>query len=229
MKTTLTAREQQTLLIGGLLGVLVLWLYGAYIISPLMRETGKLGQDVVDARQTLQGLERATANETALREQHRQLSQAVTSLRSLLPAEKELAAVIEHLSALAAEADVKIQTITPQRSTDEPGAAPAAKGGASSKPGASTATHAFPETPMPQVYTDTLIQIDASAGFHQLGTFLSLVESSEQPMGVASLRITTDASGRKRPQIKLIIRSYFATEEGTLMSRSRRWRAQRLT
>jgi len=205
MKSSLSAREQRTVLMGGALAVLVLWVYVAYIVGPLMREAGRLGQEVATARQQLRLLEVATANEAALREQHQQLDETVSSLRKLLPSEKELPAVIEQLSDLASQTGVKIETIFPQRPTEEqlPQPAPAAK----------------PNVATPVVYKDVLVQIDAVAGFHQLGMFLSLVESSEEPMEVDSLRITSDPRGLKRLQIKLVIKTYFATDEEKPVSR----------
>lgn len=204
MKVSLTLRERRTLLLGGALAVVVGWVYVAYIIGPLLREAGRLGQEVATARQQLQLLQLATANEVALRDQHRQLDETVSSLRKLLPAEKELPAVIEQLSDLASQAGVKIETIFPQRPTD----APKPKPPPTAKPGAAT----------PIVYKDVLIQIDAVAGFHQLGTFLALVESSDEPMEVDSLRVTADPRGLKRPEIKLVIKTYFATDDSDAVS-----------
>ena len=197
MKSGLTSREQRTLLVGGFLALVVLYIYGAYVIAPLLHEVKNLESQIASSKQRVQMLEMATANEAALRQQHRQVESAVLALKRTLPAEQQLPAVIERLSDLASQAGVKIQTIFPQRSGDE--AAPAAP----------------PKTPAPAgpvVYKDVLIEIDAVAGFHQLGTFLGLIESGDDPMQVASLKIQTDPRGVKRPQIKLVIKTYFAAE-----------------
>ena len=193
MRWGLSAREQRALLLGSGLAVGVVWLYLTCIVRPLMREAAELGQQVRAARDEFKTLEAATANEATLREQHRQVQETVAALREMLPAEEELPAVIEHLSDLASQSQVKIQTIFPQRPAVEK--ANAAEGGASPPP----------------VYKDVLIQIDALAGYHQLGTFLSLVESGEKPMEVATLKISGDPKESKRHRIKLLVRSYFST------------------
>ena len=194
MALHLSARKQRTILAVGLLVVVTVWLYSAYIIRPLMREAGELAQQVRSAREQLKSLESATANEAALREQHRQLQGTVASLRSLLPAEEELPRVIGLLSDLASQAQVKIQSILPQRPI---GSQESARG-----PTGTTAK--------PVMTREVLIQIDALAGYHQLGTFLSLVESSDRPLQVSSLRISGDPREPKRLHVKLLIQSYFA-------------------
>ena len=199
MKLGLSVREQRTILIGGLLAILVLWMYGALIVSPLMRESSDLGDQVRLAHEQLRGLEAVTANQGAVEAQHRQMTDTVKSLRSLLPAEEELPSIIELLSGLASQAHVKIQTIFPQR----PGWP-----GQESADGASTKT-AVPAEPL--VYKDVIIQIDAQAGYHQLGTFLSLIESGKKPMEVSSLRMSADPKESRWHTIKLLVRSYFAT------------------
>ena len=192
MRWGLSAREQRILLAGCVLAVAILWLYVTYIVRPLMQEAAELSRQVRSAKEELKTLEMATANEAALREQHRQVQETVASLRKMLPAEEELPAVIEHLSDLANQSQLKIQTIFPQRSAEE------------------TSGPAGGPSP-PSVYKDVLIQIDALGGYHQLGMFLSLVESGEKPMELSTLKISGDPKESKRHRIKLLVRSYFAT------------------
>ena len=198
MKLGLSGREQRTLLIGGVLAIIVLWVYGAYIMGPLRKEAAELGEQVRLAREQLRALEAVTANEAAVQTQHRQVSDTVKSLRSLLPAEEELPSIIELLSDLASQSQVKIQTIFPQRQ-----ALPA--GGPSENSATMNGT-----TAEPLVYKDIIIQIDALGGYHDLGMFLSLIESGKKPMEVSSLQMSADSKDPRRHIIKLLIRSYFA-------------------
>ena len=198
MRLSLSVREQRTILAGAALGVLVLWMYGAYILGPLRKEAADLGEQVRLARQQLQGLETVTANEASVQAQFRQVSERVKSLRSLLPAEEELPSIIEMLTDMASQSQVKIQTIFPQRPTwgaQDPSAEAA-------QPKAATEL---------LVYKDVIIQIDALAGYHQLGAFVNLFEANKKPMEVSSLRMSADSREPRRHIIKLMIRSYFAT------------------
>ena len=161
MKLGLSAREIRTILIGGVLGIVVLYVYFTMILQPLWREAGSLGERVRTAREQVFALQQAVTNEPSLREQRRQLQESVLSLRGDLPSEEELPAVIEFLSGLASRTQVKIQSVFPQRPIESLDRLAGDKG----KPSQAL------------VYKEIPIQIDAQASFHQLGTFLSLVEA----------------------------------------------------
>ena len=198
MRLTLSAREQRTILISGFLGIVVLWVYGTSIVRPLMREAAELNEQARQAHDQLRGLEAVMANEAKVEAQHREASDTVKTLRSLLPAEQELPSVIELLSDLANQSQVKIQTIFPQRPLQDAKA-----------PSSDDATGLAPAEP--PVYKDVIVQIDALAGYHELGTFLSLVESGKKPMEVSSLRMSANPREAHRHIIRLLIRLYFAT------------------
>lgn len=200
MKLRLSSRERQTIVLGGLLAVTLVWVYVAALIGPMIQDLRRLGQQVRSAQDEVRLLEAATASETALREQHRQVTQSVTALRKLLPAETELSRLIERLSELASQAHVKIQTIGPERESEE----------ASQAPG------------RPGVHTDALITINAVTGYHQFGMFLSLMEAEAWPLEIASLRITADPKDARRHRVTLVLRAYFAVDEAPLAMKSQR-------
>ncbi len=193
MKVDLSNRSQQMLVFVGCLVLVNLWLYIRFMITPLAREAVNLSHQVQTARDHLRALEMGTANAAALQEQYRQLNQSIAAQRQLLPPEEELPATIEFLSRLASQTQVRILSIFPQRTPD------AGKG--------------VPES-APLVYKDIPIQVDAMAGYHQLGTFISLIESGEKPIRISSLRISSNPKEPKRHTIKLLLRSYFSSSQG---------------
>ncbi len=197
MKGPRAARDQRTLLLILGLGLIIGWVYFVYIVSPLSREVAKLGRDVRAGRDKVQLLGAATANEAALQEQYRQATQLVRALRSRLPAQGKREAMIEWLSALASQSHVKIQTIFPQPTL---------------KPPETLLNPGSVETE-PAVYEEVPIQIDALAGYHQLGDFLGRIESGERAMRVVSLRISASPKEMKRHTVKLLVSAYFATSE----------------
>jgi Tfp pilus assembly protein PilO len=197
MKPGLASREQRLLLVGLLLVGAGLWLYTAYVLLPLIRESRALGERVRGSRAQLKQLETSMAGEVALREQHRRLTQAVTAFRALLPSDEEVPKVLERISSLASQAQVKIQTVFPRRPADVVDDARSKK----RKKG----------TEAPTVYfREIFIEIDALAGFHQIGTLVNLIESEERPMQVAGLRISADAKDPRHHHVKLSIRTYVA-------------------
>ena len=208
MKFAVSKREQRAILLVGLLTVIIGWVYIAYVLGPLKREAANLKQQLQTTRAKMAELESATTNEGALRQQYLQWDEKVKALRDLLPAQEKLPAIIERLSDLASQAQVKIQTIFPQRS--------AAEEQEELKVGRPPATKpAAPAPVLPTVYEEVLIQIDALAGYHQLGTFLSLIESAKNPMRVWNLRIAQNPKDPKRHYIKLLLKVYFATNSAS--------------
>ena len=204
-------RQQRAILAIGLSGLVIAWIYFVYLIGPLRRQGARIARQLQTARQQLRALEASVANQQSLQQQYTQWDDKVTALRSLLPAREELPAVIERLTALATQTQVKIQAIFPQPSSSDQEAAkeppketPPAKAG---KPGGGKAS---PPLPLPVVYEDVLIQIDASAGYHQLGTLIGAMESSDKPMRVASLRLVGNPKDPQHPLIKLVVRASFA-------------------
>ncbi len=193
---TLTREQRVTLLVGGL-AVLIVWVYVVYVVGPLKSQASELGRQVQVARQRLKVLEGAVANEVSLRKQYEQWDEKVKSVRNLLPAQEELADVIQLLSGFAAKTQVKVETIFPTSPAegDEEGSGPK---GNKAKTGL-------------VVYKDVLIQVEGSAGYHQLGSFLSLVESSEKPMRLSSLRIAANPQDPIRHHLKMLVRAYFAS------------------
>ena len=193
---TLTHEQRVTLLVGGL-AVLIVWVYVVYVVGPLKSQASELGRQVQAARQRLKALEGAVANEVSVRKQYEQWNEKVKSVRSLLPAQEALPDVIQLLSGFAAKTQVKIETIFPTSPTegDEEGSG---SKGSRAKAGL-------------VVYKDVLIQVEGSAGYHQLGSFLSLVESSEKPMRLSSLRLAANPQDPLRHRIKLLVRAYFAS------------------
>ena len=188
-----SARDQRNILLVGALSLLILWVYSSYLVGPLWRHTSQLSEQVRSARDRLRALEAATANAPTVEAQYRQADDAVTAMQRRLPSKEELPAVIERLSVLANEADMRIQSIFPNR----------------------TAAEGLGEGPPSQtvVYQTVPIQVEALAGYHQLGTFLSLVESGSRPMRIASLRIVSQPKESKRHLINLVIEAYLARDD----------------
>lgn len=199
MKLAFSKPEQRALLVTGVLALVIGWLYAAYLVLPLRREAGRLAREAQSARQRIGTLEAAVANEDSLRAQYQQWDEKVKSLRVFLPPQEELPAVIERLSALANQTQVKIETISPQRSL-----------GDQTKADANPETDKSPQ-PGPRGYEEVLIQIEALAGYHQLGAFLNAVEAGDRVVRVATLRMVGNPKDPKRHQIKLWLRAYFAT------------------
>lgn len=199
MRLGLRERQKRALISGGVVVVLGAWLW--FIVGFIGGAAMRQGQEIAQAKDKLKLLQSVTANEALVRTQHEQLAQTVQSLRTVLPAETELPAIVAQLSDFASQATIKIQSIFPQRpAANQP---PIGSRSAKGARGQGSLT----------VYKEIPIQIDAVGGYHELGMFLSLVESSKKLLGLASLRVTGNAQDTKRHTLKMVINSYVAVDD----------------
>jgi len=193
-KTALDARRRREVIGLIALAALGLWAYYAYAFTPLLRNAWRLGHEVRTRKTQLTHIEQAIAQQPQWQQESVQLDGDVGRLRAALPSADGVLPVIERLSDLANDSGIKIQTITPQRSID---ALPPASGDAAPA--------------QPALYKEVAIKIEALGGLHQLGRFLSRLESDPQPVQIRILRV---ASGRevRRHVIKLVLVGFFSTE-----------------
>jgi Tfp pilus assembly protein PilO len=198
MKVKFSAQEQRALAALVISTGVVLYVF-FMLTGGLRKQVSQLRDQLKSAKDQLRVLEITTSNEASLRKQQQELEDAVADMRKLLPAEDQEDQVIKLLSDLAGQSQVKIQSIFPQR---------AARDLKELNP--KDGDDKTPQAPI--VYKKVLIQIDALSGFHQLGRFISLVETGDKPMQVHSLRVTSDPKEPKRHHVKLLIESYFATD-----------------
>ncbi len=191
---SLNPREKRSLVLLIALGLFLLWVYYAvFPIRPMQQELERLGEQAKNATDQAHGLEVIAASEASVRREYEQLNQRVRTLRSALPSQEQESTLSGWLSALASQSQVKVQNIFTQ--------APVGTQQATLPPG-------------PKVYKDVLVQIDALAGYHQLGNFLSLIEAQKQPFQVANLRVSADPKEGKRHRVKLLLRTFFTMTPG---------------
>ncbi|MBI3323985.1 MAG: type 4a pilus biogenesis protein PilO [Candidatus Omnitrophica bacterium] len=205
-KSDRSKREQQLLLGMFLLMGVGGWVYIAYAVKPLLSRLSTVSQEVSSAETQLKQVEQVVAEIPRLQQEHDKLVTSIKTLREGLPSEERLPAIIEFLSDLASQTGVKIQTIFPQRSFE-------ALGVSSDAPPSKVTNIVLPKTP--DLYRGIPIQIDALAGFHQLGTFLSRVEAGNQPVQLRSLRISGNPREFRRHNVKLVLLVYFESEPKT--------------
>lgn len=200
MKPGQSKRDQQAVL--GVIAAIAVGLvvYYAYAIKPLLARMAAVTKDVQNTDAQLKHISQMVAEMPRLRETHDKLAASLKLLRDNLPSEERLPAIIEFLSDLASQTGLKIQTIFPQRSFETLGAA------SGSEPAAAQSS---------ELYRGIPIQIDALAGFHQLGAFLARVESGGQPVQLRSLRVSGNPRELRRHNIKLVLLVYFESEPKT--------------
>lgn len=199
MKLLPFTREQRIAALAIALGAALLVAYWVALVQPLLRSTMELDRAVRLETQRLQQSQRLIAQQPQLQQEFDRLSNSMKLLRGAMPGEQELSAVIEQISGMATRAGVKIQTIFPQRSLESLKVVAGLQEG---------------KTPRSRLFKEIPIQIDALAGFHQLGAFLTRVEHGRQPVQLKSLRISGNTKEPRRQTIEMVLVAYFATADG---------------
>jgi len=173
------------------------WIYYTHLVRPWTQKIIRLGQEIRTTTVLLEHFQQALSQEPQLREEHQLLTQKIQSAQTVLPPEEEMPTLIEFLSDLAGQTGVKIKSIYPQRILEGVGVI-------------SSSSETPPAAETSQLYKEIPIQIDAIAGYHQLGTFLSRVESNARPMQLKTLRITNNPKEHLRHAMKVVLTAYFA-------------------
>lgn len=199
MRLAGSVRERKTLLLISVLGMLILTVYFVYILGPISRTSRDVREQVKKAKSDLATVEGTVTRRASLEQERARIEQSVGLVRGVMPPEEELPNVIEDISDLATQAQVKIQTIFPYRPLET---------SLQSTPGIVKDAHDSP------YYKEVLIQVDALAGYHQLGTFLGSLESASTPLRVATLRIAPHQKEARRQSVKMLLKAYFTTSEG---------------
>lgn len=177
----------RAILFGGILAAIALSVYATMLAGPMRRQARELAQQLRGARAELALLETALAHEPVLRAQHDRLAETLAAMRERIPTDDEVPLVIKQLSQLAGGSRVKIQTIFPQPVSSAPAA------------GRDTASA------KQALYRTMRIQIDALAGYHQVGAFLNAVESGKLPLRLLSLRVSPDTRDLRRHRVQVVL------------------------
>ena len=118
-----------------------------------------------------------------LKKQVAQYQDKIQRYEGMLPAEQEIPKLLEDLSQMAKESNVKIVGLTPLQS----------------KQGSQGPDEIYQEIP---------IRISARSGYHELGKFLSNLENSDRFMKVADIKIKENKATPKKHDVELLVLTY---------------------
>ncbi|MDP3730825.1 MAG: type 4a pilus biogenesis protein PilO [Candidatus Omnitrophota bacterium] len=150
----------------------------------LTASTGKTKSELKSARTVIKDFER-------LKDELEEQSQKVESYEKKLPAEQEIPALLENLSNMAKESNIKIIGIVPAMSY--------------SKEDKSADKN--------QIYREIPILITAKSGYHELGNFLNNLENADRFMKAADISIEANKASPKKHDVELLVCTYVLLPE----------------
>lgn len=164
-----------------------------FSLAETAREIKQLNANIDLVNSRVKRLDEMTRNLKTLRAE-------VKGYAKGLPGKKEIPRFLEELSQMAKKSGVKILSITPEEiETPEPG---------KTQEGV-------------EYYREMPILVTAKSGYHQLGHFINDLEEGERFVTIKDIRIQTDTKFPRKHNIKIILKTYVATEDEKTTTRAR--------
>ena len=153
-------------------------------VFELTVSTGKMKSELKSARVVIKDFER-------LKNGLKERSQKVESYEKKLPAEQEIPALLENLSNMAKDSDIKIVGIVPAASSFKD------------------------DNPVKKslIYREIPILITANSGYHELGHFLNNLENADRFMKVVDIDIKANKTSPKKHDVELMVCTYILLPE----------------
>ena len=184
-------RQTQQFLIVITVSVIVAVLYLYFVFVPqaarvvsLIGKLGKMKVELSSAKSMITGMDE-------LKKKLKEYNEKVELYEKKLPVEQEIPSLLENLSGMAKDANIKITSIMPS--------VPSFK-----EDGARKQLNIYKEIP---------ILITAKSGYHELGYFLSNLENADRFMKVVDIGIKANRASPKKHDIELMVCTYVLLPE----------------
>ena len=165
--------------------------YYFLFLSPAISRFLSVFREVAKIQTRLNEAELSIKRMPKIKKEIDQLRDKANFYSNKLPKEEEFPAVLEGLSVMARNSDVKITKILPLRSST-----------------------VFSEEKIPSaVYDEKEISIDAQCGYHQLGEFIAELEKAERFMEVSDIEIEAGKANSKRHNVQLTVKTFILKGE----------------
>jgi type IV pilus assembly protein PilO len=178
-----TEKEKKIALL--ILAIVIAVLYFQVLLRPgISKLAGELWPKVSNLRSSLGQANTLIVNRQMIERERDRLAELTRKHEEIFPAEHEIPKLLESLSKIAGESDVKLIAVKPLE------------------------MKAFGPEGLGDVYQEIPIEIEAISGYHQFGEFLAKLETGKRFMMIRDLTITSDKENTKRHRITLTAITY---------------------
>jgi Tfp pilus assembly protein PilO len=179
--------------------VLVAFLVFVYIdIAFVMRTQVKtlkpLGKEIVKIKKDISGLSKELANLKELKSKQSQVQQNMAKIKEIIP-EDQWSALLQDVSALANQNNVKILQIGAAKETKKTQRVPEA----AAKDAAKKA---------PAKFATRSLTLDLFCDYHTLGAYIDDLENDRKFLAVEEMRIINNANDYFHQDVKLVLQTY---------------------
>lgn len=178
---------KQMMAVAALIGFAALYLYVKFLLLPQIQGVVKHDEATKKISAQVKVTEREISEIEGLKKQVELYRGKIDSYERMLPAEQEIPKLLEDLSDMAKNANVKIVGITPLALAPR-------------------------QEPRPDdIYQEIPILINARSGYHELGKFASDLENSDRFMKIVDLNIKENKATPKKHDVSLWVLTYKLT------------------
>lgn len=198
---------EKIILIGVAAAVLVFSLI-QFGMVPSFRKLGALKNEIIKERETLKNNQALVASKSQLQARLASAQERLKGYEMALPPYREMPNILQKIAEVAYASKVKIIKIEPLR-IEKPAEAAKARVAVPVKPGAK------PEAPKKPaaIYTEIPIQVEARGGYHALGEFINMIETSDNIMSIGDIEIRANPGDIQNHNAKLLVVAYVLREE----------------
>lgn len=181
------AKKNEILALTGLICAIILIGYFLLFLNPMLSKLSDLSRKVSKLESDINIADLAIGSMPKMEKEIEDLKSKAMSYSNKLPREEELPALLENLSAMARNTDVKITKISPLKAGE---------------------SAADPKAAKNNIYEEKSILINAQCGYHQLGTFISELEDAERFMEISDITIESVKTTPKRHNVQLTVKTF---------------------
>ncbi|MDP3804281.1 MAG: type 4a pilus biogenesis protein PilO [Candidatus Omnitrophota bacterium] len=208
MPSNISKSDLEKIVLIGIAAFVVLFILIRFAMVPSFRKLGSLKKEIVKEQEALKSNQALIASKSQLQARLASIQGRLQGYEKALPPYREMPNILQKIAEVAYENKMKITKIEPLR-TEKPAETAKAKVIAPAKPGAKPEASKKPA----MIYTEIPIQIEAKGGYHALGGFINMIETSDNIMSVRDIDIEANPDDNQNHKVKLLIVAYVLREE----------------
>lgn len=181
------AKKNEILAITGLVCAIILVGYFLLFLNPLLSKLFDISRKMNKLKSDFSIAELSIDSMPKMKKEIRELESKAVSYSNKLPKEEEMPALLESLSMMARDSDVKITKILPVKGVE---------------------TSKSAKQPKHGIYEEKEILINGQCGYHQLGAFIAKLENAERFMEISDITIENIKATPNRHNVQLIVKTF---------------------
>lgn len=188
IKSILKDKEKlQNIGTGIAMGFLVIIIYYLLFLRPQLVSLKKYGVQIASLKQNIASASRIINNIDNLKQERDRLSRKISQIEEKIPGHKEIALLLEYISNMARESEVKIVSLEPVENDDD-----------------SFVSLISQEEQENMPFSEVHVLIWAKCGYHHFGTFVNRIENSSI-MKVKEFKIESSARDPYNHSVKILV------------------------